>query len=149
MKLFKSLWYNNPINNQIGLIMKLGTQTGSLFNHIMANCSIKDIIPGETGATLLSWSDRHAATVVDVFTKGKFNYVTVQEDNAKRVDNNGMSDAQDYEYTANPDGAKRIFRITDKGFVQVYVDNETGRFKKYGSGGLMIGRRDHFYDFSF
>lgn len=30
--------------------MRLGTQTASLFNHIMANGTIEDIVPGETGA---------------------------------------------------------------------------------------------------
>lgn len=129
--------------------MKFGTQTGSLFNHIMANGSVKDIIPGETGATLLSWSDRHAATVIELFKKGKFEYVVVQQDTAKRTDINGMSEDQTYEYTRNPEGSKSTFRITDNGFIRVYVDSETGRFKKCGSGGLMIGRRDQFFDFSF
>lgn len=129
--------------------MKLGTQTGSLINHIIANTSVKEIIPGETGATLLSWSDRHAATVTALFTKGKFQYVTVQEDIAKRIDANGMSDVQTYEYTRNPEGCERTFRITDNGFVQVYVDKETGRYKKSGTGGLMIGVRDEHYDYSF
>ena len=129
--------------------MKFGTQTGSLFNHIMANGSVKDIIPGETGATLLSWSDRHAATVIELFKKGKFEYVVVQRDHVKRIDNNGMSEGQTYEYTRNAEGSKSTFRITDNGFIRVYVDSETGRFKKCGSGGLMIGRRDQFFDFSF
>lgn len=128
--------------------MKLGTQTGSLVNNFMSNTSIKDIQIGETGATLLSWSDRHAATVVDIFTKGKFEYVTVQEDIATRTDNLGMSDAQSYEYTRDENGSKQTFRITDKGFIKAYVDSETGRYKKT-NGGLMIGHRDHHYDYSF
>jgi hypothetical protein len=77
--------------------MKLGTQTASLFNHLMANCTVDEIIPGETGATILSWTDRHPATVVDVFTQGKFTYITVQKDNYTRTDNNGLSDNQTYE----------------------------------------------------
>jgi hypothetical protein len=128
--------------------MKLGTQTASLFNHLMANTSVKDIVVGETGATLLSWTDRKAATVVDLFTKGKYTYVTVQRDNAERSDNNGMSDAQSYTYTRNPNGCKETFRITDKGFVKVYV-SENGRFKKAGVGGLALGVRREHYDFSF
>lgn len=122
--------------------MKLGTQTGSLVNHFLANASstnLKDIVIGETGATLLSWSDRHAATVVDIFTKGKFEYITVQEDIATRTDNLGMSDAQSYEYTRDDNGSKQTFRVTDNGFIKVYVDSETGRYKKT-NGGLMIGR---------
>jgi hypothetical protein len=129
--------------------MKLGTQTGSLFNHLMANSSVKEIVVGETGATLLSWSDRHPATVVEVFKKGKFDYIVVQQDEAKRVDDNGMSDCQTYEYTRNPEGPTSTFRVTEKGFEQVYKDSETGRYKKAGVGGLCIGRREKFYDFSF
>jgi hypothetical protein len=129
--------------------MKLGTQTGSLINHIMANASVKDIVLGETGATLLSWSDRHAATVIDIFTKGKFEYIVVQEDTVKRVDANGISESQTYEFTRNADGSTKTFRITDKGFESVYLDNDTNRWKKSSNGGLMIGRREHFYDYSF
>lgn len=129
--------------------MKFGTQTGSLFNHIMANNSVKDIVPGETGATILSWSDRYAATVTEIFKKGKFEYVVVQRDHVKRIDNNGMSEGQTYEYTRNAEGSKSIFRITDNGFINVYIDSETGRIKKSGGPGLMIGRREHFFDFSF
>ena len=130
--------------------MKLGTQTGSLINHMMANTSVKDITLGETGATLLSWSDRHPATVVDLFTKGKFEYLVVQEDIAKRVDTNGISESQTYEYSKNPDGCLRTFRITDQGFEAVYMDTETNRWKKYrGSIGLMVGKREEYYDYSF
>ena len=130
--------------------MKLGTQTGSLFNHLMANDSVKEIVPGETGATLLSWSDRRAATVVEVFTKGSYDYLVVQQDTATRVDKNGMSDAQTYEYTRNPEGSTYTFRIGKKGvFEQVYVNSETGRYVKARVGGLAVGYRNEYYDFSF
>lgn len=128
--------------------MKLGTQTGSLVNHFMANTSVKDIVLGETGATLLSWSDRHPATVVNMYKKGKFEYIVVQHDDYKRTDNNGLSESQTYEYTRNKDAATETFRITDKGFMKVYQDPDTGRFKKT-VGGLTVGRREKYYDFSF
>lgn len=130
--------------------MKLGTQTGSLFNHLMSNTSVKEIIPGETGATLLSWTDRRAATVVEVFKKGVYDYIVVQRDIATRVDKNGMSDAQSYEYSRDPNGFKETFRIGKKGtFEKVYVNAETGRFVKAGVGGLSVGTRNEYYDFSF
>lgn len=129
--------------------MKLGTQTGSLFNHLFANNTVTEIVPGETGATLLGWTDRHAATVVEVFKKGKFDYIVVQADIATRVDNLGMTDCQSYEYTRNPEGYKTTFRVTEKGFVKVYQDVDTGRFKKISAGGLMIGAREEYFDFSF
>ena len=37
-----------------------------------------------------------------------FDIVVVQQDHAKRKDNNGMSDCQSYEYTPNPDGKKLL-----------------------------------------
>lgn len=128
--------------------MKLGTQTGSLVNHLMSNCSVKDIIPGVTGATTLSWTDRNACTVIALFKRGKYDYITVQEDKATRTDNLGMSDSQSYEYSRDEYGTKSTFRITDKGFVRVYIDHDSLRYKKT-NGGLMIGRRDHHYDYSF
>jgi hypothetical protein len=128
--------------------MKLGTQTGSLINHMMANTSVKDVVLGVTGATLLSWSDRHPATVVDMYKQGKFEYIVVQHDDYKRIDQNGLSESQTYEYTQNKNAATETFRITDKGFVKVYKDSETGRFKKT-VGGLSVGRREKYYDFSF
>jgi len=128
--------------------MKLGTQTGSLFNHIMANGTINNIVPGETGATLLMWTDRHAATVVEVFKKGKFDYIVIQMDEAKRVDNNGLSDNQSYEYVRNPAGRKEIFKVTDKGFKNVRI-NGNGRYVQTGVYGLMVGVRREYHDFSF
>ena len=47
-------------------------------------------------ATLVYFSDREPGTVVDMSPSGKTIYV--QEDNAIRTDNNGMSEIQEYEY---------------------------------------------------
>lgn len=129
--------------------MKLGTQTGSFFNHMMANSSIKEIVPGVTGATLLSWSDRKAATVIETFKKGKFDYVVIQLDNATRVDDLGMSDCQSYTYERNPEGPTYTFRISAKGFENVIVNETSGRYVKTGVYGLTIGQRAEYYDFSF
>jgi hypothetical protein len=131
--------------------MKLGTQTGSLFNHIMSNTSVKEIIPGKTGATLLGWSDRHAATVIDVFTKGVFDYIVVQRDKATRVETkNLMSDTQTYTYEADPEGQISTFRIGKTGnFEQVYINEDTGRYVKANVGGLLVGKRKHYFDYSF
>lgn len=131
--------------------MKIGKDTGSLVNHLSANRSIKldEIVVGETGATHLSWTDRHAATVIDVFQSGKFTYIVTQEDHAKRVDDNGIAEWQEYEYSRNPEGNTYTWRVTDRGFKGVQKNPETGRWVKYDTGGLMIGYRDHYYDFSF
>jgi hypothetical protein len=39
----------------------------------------------------------------------------VQEDDARRIDRNGLSEQQVYEYTPNPNGHRRIFRKMKNG----------------------------------
>ena len=100
------------------------------------------------GATRLLWSDREPATIVEVFTKGKTQYVGVTEDEAKRIDNNGISESQEYEFTPNPDGYVYYYRNSGKGWEACYKNPETGRFVK-GCGSLLIGQKGKYYDFSF
>lgn len=129
--------------------MKLGTQTGSLVNHMMSNTSVRDIVPGETGATLLSWTDRHPATVVDVFSKGAYTYYVIQEDSWEIVKGSEQDGSAQYGFTRNPNGYKQIFRAkTDgsSGFQKVTINQDTGRWNKVGSGGLSIGNRERYYD---
>jgi hypothetical protein len=130
--------------------MKLGTQTGSLVNHIYANTApIDPVMMDVVGkpATLLSWTDRSPGTVINQFKKGKFFYIEVQEDNAEFVGECDMSDYQEYVYTRNTDGHITTWRV-DNGYRQVYV-GKSGRYVLRGTGGLMIGRREKYYDPSF
>lgn len=131
--------------------MKLGTETGSLINHIYSIATKGQPVPTVgMGATTLGWTDRHAATVIDVFMVGKAQFVTVQQDDAKRSDNNGMSEAQDYEYMPNPYGRTDTFRFSQSGKWDHVIKNaETGRWKKTDGLGLRIGERDKYHDFSF
>ena len=112
-------------------MMKAGTQTGSLVNHLMSQDT--PIAPEiGMGATILSWTDRNAGTIVKITPK----QIHVQEDNAERTDSNGMSECQDYAFTPNPKGKITIFRLTKNGY--------------RGDGkGLLIGTRDKYYDYSF
>ena len=126
--------------------MKLGTETASLINHIMANGSTKTVAIGDP-ATLLSWTDRRPATVVDQFKKGKYFYIVVQEDKAEHIGEKCMSDQQEYEYSRNPEGSKTTWRI-DSGFKRV-IKSESGRYKLANVGGLMVGRREKYHDHSF
>lgn len=111
--------------------MKLGSETGSLINHVMAKESLKPEIG--MGATILCWTDRHAATIIKITPKS----VTVQRDKATRTDKNGMSENQDYTYERNENGAIEIFRLTKRGW-----RNKSGE-------GLRIGTRREYYDYSF
>jgi hypothetical protein len=132
-------------------MLKLGSQTGSLTNHLYSR-----MIKGQPepvvgmGATLLSWTDREAATIVEVSkTKGGAWLITVQEDDAKRIDKNGLSESQDYKYTPNPAAPKRMFRFDEgKGWREVRA-NGKGRLVLTGGAGLRIGERDKYHDFSF
>ena len=121
--------------------MKLGTETGSLVN-CLYNSATK--IPPKVGmgATVLGWTDRHAGTITQVTEDGLF---TVQEDKATRTDQNGMSEAQTYEYEPDPNGRLYHFSPVRRGNSKGQI-RENGR--KDGSG-VLIGERRKYHDFSF
>jgi hypothetical protein len=131
--------------------MSYAQQTGSLVNHLYAR-GVKGQPTPEVGmgATLLSYTDRHAGTITKVETiRGKM-YITVQEDHSKRIDKNGMSECQDYEYSPNANGRTETFRTATNGmWERVYKSPETGRWKKSTCGGVRIGSRETYHDFSF
>lgn len=89
------------------------------------------------GATILLYTDRKAATIIQVHASGRM--LVAQLDHAIRTDSNGRSEVQTYRYEPNPEGAKRVFRLNKKG---MWV----------GSGGgpqLYIGSREHYHDYGF
>jgi hypothetical protein len=117
---------------------------GSLQNRLMENTVSSEPQIG-MGATMTSFSDRHAGTVIS--WDGKI--VGVQRDTVKRIDKNGMGDNQDYEYSPNPDGAIDYYKMNKLGYwVKLWKNPKTGRFNK-SSGGLILGVRDEYFDFSF
>lgn len=127
--------------------MRLGTETANLQNHLYSRMTrgAPEPVVG-MGATILYWSDRKAATV----TAWDGKVIEVQYDDAKRVDSNGMSEAQEYEFTPNHGGAVLAFRRTKDGsWKQVQWNPETKRWNQNGSAGLIVGKRDHYHDFSF
>lgn len=96
------------------------------------------------GATVLLWSDRHAATIIDLTRfktgarAGQVKTVTVQYDKVTRTDSNGMGDNQTYRYEADLAGRTAVFKV-----------NKYGRFTSLSGFTLGIGYRDHHFDFSF
>jgi hypothetical protein len=133
------------------MALALGSQTASVTNHIYSRATKGAPEPQVgTGATVLGWTDRHAATVTKVETvRGKL-MVTVQRDHARRTDSNGMSESQTYEFTPNSDGACSTYRRMPNGqWQEVSFNASTKRFNKVEGGGLLIGKRDHYHDFSF
>lgn len=110
---------------------------GNIVNRIMEHTTGAPEIG--LGCTICSWSDRHAATVVEIVSSKE---IVVQEDKAIRTDDHGMSESQSYRYEAN-----------DKGCKTTFTKRKNGTWKQkgqYQSGpGLRLGSRDHYYDFSF
>lgn len=126
------------------MTMKLGKDTGSLVNYMMGN-STKPTPEVGMGCTLLFWSDRYAGTIIKI----ENNIIHVQQDNATRIDKNGISEDQEYEYTPNPKGAMYYFRIRKGKLVQVRLNMETNRWNIANECNLSIGTRRQYYDFSF
>ena len=118
--------------------MKLGSETGSLINHVLSGSGGAPAKPEVgTAATILHWTDREPATVVRVSPTGKT--LWVQADKYTRVDQNGMSESQDYEYARNHTAPLQEFRLTPK----------RGWRGKGGSPALVLGRQERYHDFSF
>jgi type II secretory pathway component GspD/PulD (secretin) len=74
--------------------MKACKETGSFMNMLMSNN--KTVPQAGKGATILSWTDRHAYEVVYVSKDGKT--VDMCPYHAERVDKDGMSESQTYKY---------------------------------------------------
>lgn len=106
---------------------------GSLMNRI-AEVSKQPKPEVGMGATIMMYTDRIAATIIKVTAKS----ITVQEDVSTRVDNNGMSESQEYSYKSNPKGQIQVFRLRKR-----------GGYRNKDGDGLLIGDRDHYYDYGF
>lgn len=128
--------------------MRLGSQTASVMNHIM---SAGEQVSPEIGMgiTILRWTDRTAATVLELTTTGRWRgkEMVIQEDTAIRADKNGMSESQVYSYYPNPEGAKHTVRLLKAGWKIFEGKDYTG--KNYYTSGLGIGYRRHYHDYSF
>ena len=127
--------------------MNVGTQTGSLVNHMYSRMTNGEPEPTVgMGVTMLSWTDRDAGTIVEVNMKKR--YIAVTEDSKRRIDNNGISESQEYEYTTVMDGHRNYYRTDRKGQWRRCYYNDNNRLV-FTTGGLIIGRRESYYDFSF
>ncbi len=112
---------------------------GNLTNRVMENS--KQLKPEVgMGATITMHSDRHACTITQIVSE---RMVVVQEDCAVRTDKNGMSYSQTYEYDRDRTGLCYTFSLRKNG--RWVCVNES---QKDGTG-LVIGERDHYFDFSF
>ena len=139
----------------------LGTHSGSVVNWSSSKTWYPyDALKIGNGATVYHWSDRHGATLVKIHTyKNGRRFIEVQQDHAKRTDDNGMSESQRYEFTPNPEGSLDHAEVIDietedgqKGFILEprYLNPETGRFvKDQHLPRISLGHRSEYYDYSF
>lgn len=110
--------------------MKLGTQTGSVMNHLYSRMTKGQPKPEVgMGATILSWTDRHAATITNVEVTKNFIILTVQEDNYKLVKGSQMDGSAEYEFTPNPNGRTMHFRFEAGAWRQIAKNSKTGRLR--------------------
>ena len=94
------------------------------------------------GVTECMWSDRAPYEVIAVKDD---RHITVREMNYKRIDGNGMSECQEYEYTSNPNGfVCNLYKDKNGVWVRRVGKNGVDR-----SSGWYIGRAERYYDFSF
>lgn len=133
--------------------MKLGTETGSLVNymHSMAIIGQPEVYVGMP-VTMLSWTDRHPATVIQLFKVGKSIIMRIQSDNYEAVprENTKYGDHIEYSYSPNPEGATYTYKQgSDNRWCEVYFKEDTKRWVKSGCGGIHLGQREKYFDPSF
>jgi len=103
--------------------------------------SMPTVFEGD-GVTYTIFTDRRAGTVIDVSPSGKT--ITIQLDKATRIDENGMSESQEYEYERDPDG--QILKFTWR--------KKVNGFKLVGTrarecGSYLTAGRHEYRDYSF
>lgn len=124
----------------------MSTQHGSLVNHLYANMTNGEPEPQVgMGATILSYTDRHAATVIG--WDGEI--CTVQRDKATLLNKGVMSDAQEYSYERDTEGTTYRFKKDRSGKWRTVYLSLRKRWCFAEGNGLMLGRREEYYDYSF
>lgn len=125
---------------------------GNLINRVMENSNNAVSPSVGVGCTVIMYSDRIAGTIVRIIYKGKKTKILiVQADNAIRTDSNSMSDSQSYRYEPDPSGRIYYFKQNRVGrWTEASISADRRKFN-FVSGGakLLIGHRDHYYDYSF
>ena len=128
-------------------MMKLGTQTGSVMNHLYSRMTKGQPKPEVgMGATLLSWTDRHPATITNVEVTKNFIVLTIQEDDYKLVKGSQMDGSAEYTFTPNTRGRVLHFRFQNGTWREIMKNAKTGRWNLTRGYGLRIGERGKYYD---
>lgn len=110
--------------------------SGSLINRIGERSKQPNPEIG-MGITIYSYSDRSAGTIIEISKSGKS--FVFQYDEAIRIDSNGMSDVQDYDYKRKPESKR--FRA---------YKSKNGQWKIRKDGRVVgLGYRNFYHDYSF
>ena len=112
---------------------------GSIDNRMMENSKMPTPQVG-MGATEMCYTDRHPYEVIAVKDD---RHITVRELDWKRIDTNGMSDCQDYEYFSNPENRTAELFRTKQGQWRERIG------RSLGCNGFYIGYAERYHDFSF
>lgn len=98
-------------------------------------------------ATITSYTDRQAATVFDWDPKARI--VIVRCDRVTRPAD-AQPYTQDWVCKPNPNGTPWYFRQSKSGrWERVTLNPVTRRWNKVDAGGLILGVKDHYHDYSF
>lgn len=130
-------------------MMRAGSETGSLMNHVMSAEQVVSPVIGMK-CTILRWTDRQAATV---WYLGKNGVIAVRDAKVKRIDRNGLSECQEWECTDDHVGSITYFRKDKAGSWREVVASATKRgivrYRKTAGAGLLLGTHQHYVDPSF
>jgi len=101
------------------------------------------------GVTECLWSDRDPWEVIEVVSDKK---IRIRALGWNRVDDNGMSDCQKYEFFSKPDGEVKTLVLRNgrwRDLKKEWHGEEMVETRRLGASGWRIGRADRYYDFSF
>ena len=112
---------------------------GSIDNRMMENAKMPAPLVG-MGATEMCYTDRHPYEIIAVKDD---RHITVRELDWKRIDTNGMSDCQDYEYFSNPENRTAELFLTKDGKWRERIG------RRLGCNGFCLGFAERYHDFSF
>lgn len=114
---------------------------GSLDNRILERCRGEEPKVG-MGVTHFGYTDRHPYEIVRVIDD---RHLEIRALDHKRIDNNGMSECQKYEYFSNENNPiERLFKNKSGRWVL-----RVGRNGVDNYGGWYIGEAEYYYDYSF
>ena len=112
---------------------------GSLQNRLMELWKTPEPVVG-MGVTECQWSDRTPWEIIQVIDD---RHIIVRELDAKRVDRNGLSEMQEYEYSSNPENRTAKLFMTKQGHWRECVGRSLGCTK------FVLGRAEKYWDPTF